>query len=91
MEKYVHDYQARYNSEPDSFGGYAYDGFMMVAEALKNAGPDKDKIRVYIETSIRKWVATGGIFNMSDKDHCGLDKNAFEMVVVKNGDWAIIK
>jgi len=29
--------------------------------------------------------------HMSAKDHCGLDKDAFEMVVVKNGDWELLK
>ena len=91
LKKYVTDYKARYQSEPDSFGGYAYDAFMMVTEALKKVGPDKNKIRDYIETRIRKWVGTGGTFNMSSKDHCGLDKDAFEMVVVKNGDWELVK
>ena len=91
LAKYVKDYKNSYKTEPDSFGGYAYDGFMMVTEALKKVGPDKNKIRDYIETGITKWVATGGIFNMSAKDHCGLDKDAFEMVVVRNGDWELLK
>jgi branched-chain amino acid transport system substrate-binding protein len=91
LVKYVKDYKNSYKTEPDSFGGYAYDAFMMVTEALKKVGPDKSKIRDYVETRITKWVATGGIFNMSAKDHCGLDKDAFEMVVVKNGDWELLK
>jgi branched-chain amino acid transport system substrate-binding protein len=91
LTKYVQDYKALYKNEPDSFGGYAYDSLTMVVEALKKVGPDKQKVRDYIETKIRKWVATGGTFNMSSKDHCGLDKDAFEMVVVKNGDWVLIK
>jgi branched-chain amino acid transport system substrate-binding protein len=41
--------------------------------------------------NIKKWPGTGGIFTMSPDDHCGLDKEAFEMVVVKNGDWEILK
>ena len=91
LAKYVQDYKALYKIEPDSFGGYAYDALTMVAEALKKVGPDRQKIRDYIETKIKKWVATGGTFNMSAQDHCGLDKDSFEMVVVKNGDWALIK
>ncbi len=91
LAKYVHDYKALYKTEPDSFGGYSYDAVTMIVEAMKKVGPDKQKIRDYIETKIRKWVATGGTFNMSPKDHCGLDKDAFEMVVVRNGDWALIK
>lgn len=91
LKKYTHDYESRFKSEPGSFGGYAYDAFMMVVEALKKVGPDKKKIRDYIENNIKNWPATSGIFNMSPSDHCGLDKDAFEMVVVKNGDWEILK
>ena len=91
LKKFAQDYEARFKSEPGTFGGHAHDSFMIVVEALKKVGPDKNKIREYIETNIRKWPATGGIFNMSPKDHCGLDKDAFEMVVVRNGDWALVK
>ncbi len=91
LKKYVSDYEGKYRSEPGTFGGHAYDAFMMVVEALKKVGPDKQKIRDYIETHIKNWPGTGGIFNMSPKDHCGLDMKAFEMVIVKNGDWEILK
>ncbi|MCS7203021.1 MAG: ABC transporter substrate-binding protein [Thermodesulfovibrio sp.] len=91
LKKYVTDYMARYKSEPGTFGGHAYDALMMVVEALKNVGPDRKKIRDYIETKIKKWPGTGGIFNMSPEDHCGLDMTSFEMVIVKNGDWEILK
>lgn len=91
LKKYVTDYKTRYKSEPGTFGGHAYDSLMMVVEALKNVGPDKNKIRDYIETKIKKWPGTAGIFNMSPNDHCGLDMKAFEMVIVKNGEWEILK
>lgn len=91
LKKYEEDYKARYKGEPGTFGGHAYDALMMVVEALKKVGPSKKKIRDYIETNIKNWPGTGGIFNMSPKDHCGLDMTAFEMVVVKNGDWEILK
>ncbi|MCX8030635.1 MAG: ABC transporter substrate-binding protein [Thermodesulfovibrionales bacterium] len=91
LRKYSQEYEARYKSEPGAFGGYAYDSLMMVVEAIKKVGPDRKKIRDYIENSIKNWPGTGGIFNMSSKDHCGLDKDSFEMVIVKNGDWEIIK
>lgn len=91
LKKYSTDYEARFKSEPGTFGGHSYDAFMMTVEALKKVGPDKKKIRDYLENNIKNWPGTGGIFNMSASDHCGLDKDAFEMVVVKNGDWEIIK
>ena len=91
LKKYTQDYEAKYKSEPGTFGGHAYDSIMMLVEALKSAGPDKKKMKDYIETNIKKWPGTGGIFNISPDDHCGLDKDAFEMVVVKNGEWEILK
>lgn len=91
LKKYVTDYEARYRSEPGTFGGHAYDALMIVVDALKNVGPDKKKIRDYIENKIKKWPGIGGIFNMSPNDHCGLDMSAFEMVIIKNGKWEILK
>ncbi|MFQ3573018.1 MAG: ABC transporter substrate-binding protein [Thermodesulfovibrionales bacterium] len=91
LKKYATEYEARFKAEPSTFGGHAYDAFMMITEAIKKVGSDRQKIRDYIENNIKNWPGTGGIFNMSDKDHCGLDKDAFEMVVVKDGDWALIK
>ncbi|MGO9953126.1 MAG: ABC transporter substrate-binding protein [Dissulfurispiraceae bacterium] len=91
LKKFTYDYEARFKGEPGTFGGHAYDSFTMIIEALKKVGPDKNKIRDYIETRIKKWPGTGGIFNMSPKDHCGLDMGAFEMVEVRNGDWILIK
>ncbi len=91
LKKYTQDYEAKYKSEPGTFGGHAYDAIMILVEALKKVGPDKKKIKDYIENNIKKWPGTGGIFSLSPDDHCGLDKEAFEMVVVKNGDWEILK
>ena len=36
-------------------------------------------------------VGTAGIFNFSATDHTGLDLNAFEMLTVKDGKFAIYK
>ncbi len=91
LKKFTLDYEARFRSEPGTFGGHAHDSLMMVVEALRKVGPDKKKIRDYIENEIKNWPGTGGIFNMSPSEHCGLDRTAFEMVIVKNGDWELLK
>jgi branched-chain amino acid transport system substrate-binding protein len=91
LKKYAEDYTARYNAEPAIFGGHAYDAFTMIVEALKKVGPDKKKIRDYLETKITNWPGTGGVFKMSPGDHCGLDKDSMDIVVVKNSDWEIAK
>ncbi len=82
-------YKAKYNEELSSFGGHAWDALHMLEKALAAVGSDKAKIRDYLENNIKGFVGQHGIFNMSPKDHNGLTTEAFEMVVVKNGDWAL--
>lgn len=86
--KYKTEYEKRFNADVSTFGGHAYDAIYMMVDALKAVGENKGKIRDYLENNIKNWPGTGGIFNMSPQDHTGLKKDAFEMIVVKNGDWA---
>jgi branched-chain amino acid transport system substrate-binding protein len=86
--KYKTEYEKRFKTDVSTFGGHAYDAIYMLVDALKAVGPNKAKIRDYLETKIRNWPGTGGVFNMSPQDHTGLNKDAFVMIVVKNGDWA---
>jgi branched-chain amino acid transport system substrate-binding protein len=87
--EYAKAYSAKHNEPASAFGGYAWDALNMVVKALEAVGPDKAKIRDYLENDIKGFVGQQGIFNMSPKDHNGLTKEAFEMVVVKNGKWAL--
>jgi branched-chain amino acid transport system substrate-binding protein len=86
--KYKTDYEKRFKTDVSAFGGYAWDALYMLVDALKAEGPQKAKIRNYLETKIKNWPGASGIFTMSPQDHTGLKKDAFEMIVVKNGDWA---
>jgi branched-chain amino acid transport system substrate-binding protein len=87
--KYMKDYMAKYNEPLSSFGGHAWDALQMVVQALENVGDDKAKIQSYLENNIKGFVGQHGIFNFSVEDHNGLTKDAFNMVVVKDGDWAL--
>lgn len=87
--KYMKDYMAKYNEPLSSFGGHSWDALNMVVQALSKVGNDRAKIRDYLENHIKGFVGQHGIFNYSPDDHNGLNKDAFNMVVVKNGDWAL--
>lgn len=89
--KYKTEYERRYKKDVSTFGGHAYDAIMMAVDALKAVGPDKKRIRDYIEQKIRYWPGTGGIFNMSPTDHTGLGPDAFDMIEVVNGDWELAR
>lgn len=89
--EYLKFYTAKYHEPLSSFGGHAWDALHLVAKALKAVGCNRAAIRDYLETKTAGFVGQHGIFNYSPDDHIGLDKSAFQMVVVKNGDWALVK
>jgi branched-chain amino acid transport system substrate-binding protein len=88
IEIYNKAYQEKYSEPLSSFGGHGWDALNLVIDALKAVGPDSAKIRDYIETRTN-FIGQHGVFNFSPTDHNGLTKEAFEMVVVKDGDWAL--
>jgi branched-chain amino acid transport system substrate-binding protein len=88
---YTKAYQEKYNMDVSTFGGHAYDGLMLVVNAIKTAGTtDKAKVREALETT-RNYVGTGGVVNMSPTDHMGLDLSAFRMLEIRDGAWALVK
>jgi branched-chain amino acid transport system substrate-binding protein len=88
--KYSKDYMARYNKPVASFGGHAWDSLALVVNALKAVGCDKAGIRDYIENT-KNFVGQHGIFNFSPEDHNGLTwVQSFNMITVKNGEWALV-
>jgi len=90
LVKYMKDYESKYNEAPSTFGGHAYDAFIILVEAIKKAGTDREKARDAIE-NIKGLAGTGGVFNFSAQDHNGLGMDSFEMLTVKNGKFALYK
>ncbi|GAB4303129.1 MAG: ABC transporter substrate-binding protein [Roseovarius sp.] len=78
--------------EPVStFGGHAYDGFMILIDAIKRAGStDPAAIRDAIENT-KGFMGTAGEVNMSPEDHLGLNLSAFRMLEIRNGDWTLVE
>lgn len=89
LKDYDQAYRKSFNVEASTFGGYAYDSFLLISEALKT-GSSPEQIRDGLE-GIKKLVSISGIYTMSPSDHNGLDLNAFEMVKIVKGDWEIAK
>jgi branched-chain amino acid transport system substrate-binding protein len=86
--QYLNMYKAAYNEPLSAFGGYAWDAIYLLADSLKAVGGNKGKIRNYLENK-KGFVGQSGVFNFSAADHNGLDKTAFQMVVVKGDTWAL--
>jgi branched-chain amino acid transport system substrate-binding protein len=88
---YIADYEAKYKKAVSGFGGYAWDGLEILAQALEKAGSERSKIRDEIE-KVENHVGISGIFRFSPKEHNGLTKEeAFVMVKIVNGNWQVIQ
>jgi branched-chain amino acid transport system substrate-binding protein len=88
LVKYKNDYESKYKEDASTFGGHAYDAFMIITKAIGEAGLDKAKVRDAIE-NMQGFVGTGGVFNFSAENHTGLGLDAFEMITVKDGKFAL--
>ncbi|MGE5285071.1 MAG: ABC transporter substrate-binding protein [Actinomycetota bacterium] len=85
--KYKKDYESKYKDEASTFGGHAYDAFLILVKGIEKAkSTDKEAVRTAIE-NLHNVVGTGGTFYFSPSDHNGLNVDAFEMLTVKNGQF----
>ena len=90
VEAYKKAYEQKTGQPVSTFGGHAYDGLMILVQAMQRAkSADKIKVRDEIEKT-KGYVGTGGIVTMSPTDHMGLDLSAFRMLEIKNGEWALV-
>jgi branched-chain amino acid transport system substrate-binding protein len=90
LASYDAAYKKRFGVEASTFGGYAYDGFTLLVNAIKSKGAQQAQIREGLEKS-KNVPSVSGVFNMSPADHNGLNLSAFEMVRITKGDWALTK
>jgi branched-chain amino acid transport system substrate-binding protein len=82
----------------NAFGGYAYDGMLLlnaaVPEAMKKAKPGTPEFREALRAAlenVKNVVGTHGVYNMDPKTHNGLDERARVLVHVQNGAWRLVK
>jgi branched-chain amino acid transport system substrate-binding protein len=90
LPKYKKDYENQYKEGVSTFGGHAYDALLILTKAIKKAGStDPEKVRDAIER-LTGIVGTAGVFNFSPEYHNGLSMDAFEMLTVTDGKFAIM-
>lgn len=94
VSDYKKEYEGKHGPPVSTFGGHAYDSLWIVINAMKakKVTPDMplDKARDLIRDGVEEtkgWIGVHGEFNMSPKDHVGLDKDKSLMIltVVEGG------
>ena len=86
--KYKADYEGKFKEDASTFGGHGYDAMTILAEAIKVAGNDREKVRDAVE-NLKNFPGTGGVFSFTAEDHNGLDINSFVMLTVKDGKFVL--
>ncbi|MBO9425873.1 ABC transporter substrate-binding protein [Labrenzia sp. R4_1] len=83
-------YEEEYGEAVSTFGGYAYDAFRLMTDAMARAGSsDPSAIRDALEAT-SGMVGTTGTYTFSPDDHLGLDLSAFRMLEIRDGKWTSI-
>ncbi len=81
-----------------TFGAHGWDAVVLlqvaIPEALKKGQPGTKEFRAALRDAlenVKNAAGAHGIYNMSAKDHLGLDQRAAVMVMIKNGGWELQK
>ena len=96
---YVKRYEAKYGAGSRSlFGATAWDASLWlnaaIPVALKKGAPGSAEFRTGLRDAIeglKEFVGSQGVFNLSDKDHNGVDERSQVMVKVEAGQWKLVK
>jgi len=84
-------YRARYGEETDVYGGQAWDGIGMVAQAIARAGSsERGKIRTGLEEHVREYKGVGGVFTFTRERHWGLAKSDVVMIEWRQGKFRLV-
>ena len=97
--EYVTRFESTYGPNTRTlFGATAWDVFFMVRQvvgtsAVKATKPGTPEFRAALRDgmeNLRGFISAEGVYNMSDKDHNGVDASGQVLVRVENGRWKLV-
>lgn len=77
---FVEAYQERFDEFPNVFAGQTFDGMMLVAEAIRQAGTTEGAALAEALESITGYVGVTGEYNLSPEDHSGLSSEQAQII-----------
>jgi len=93
--KYTADFEALHGEGTvDTFGGHAWDGFMLVTNAirsLEDKGLEVNRAGIRDEIESAELVGISGVFHMSASDHLGLAPDCLVLVQIADGEWVLLE
>jgi branched-chain amino acid transport system substrate-binding protein len=96
---YVTRYEAAYGKgSATTFGAHSWDAAILlekaVPQALKIAKPGTKEFRSALRDALENThdvIGAHGVYNMSAKDHVGLDQRSRVMVTIEGGGWKLVR
>jgi branched-chain amino acid transport system substrate-binding protein len=96
--EFMKRYEAKFNLGRNAFAGYSYDAVLLVDAAaqvaLKKAKPGTPEFRAALRDAlenVKNVVGTHAVYTMTPTNHNGMDERARVLVVVKDGQWRLMK
>jgi branched-chain amino acid transport system substrate-binding protein len=86
LTSFATKYVKKTGAEPGLYAAYGYDTALSLVEAIRVAGPDRDKIRDALEAQ-KNLRVLNGLINRSDKDHNGLETDWVKIRVNAAEKW----
>ncbi|OOV89379.1 ABC transporter substrate-binding protein [Pseudomonas sp. MF4836] len=101
-KKIASDYTAAYQkltgSAPATFGGNTFDAGLLLQKAIpiaaQKAAPGTPEFRAALRDALEQsheLAGTQGVYNITPQDHSGFDERGRELIVVKNGNWTLLR
>jgi branched-chain amino acid transport system substrate-binding protein len=96
---YVTRYEAAYGKgSATTFGAHSWDAAILLEKAvplaLKIAKPGTKEFRSALRDALESThdvIGAHGVYNMSAKDHVGLDQRSRVMVTIEGGGWKLVR
>ncbi len=92
IRQFMADYEAYTGKKADSFAGHAWDGLQWILMAMEQL-PDglslqerRAAIRDNLETYVKDWPGTGGVFTLEPDDHLGVKDYTTALTLVQVQD-----
>jgi len=94
IQEFIHLYQDVFHYDRqfpiNTHSGYAWDAIYIVANAMKKAGTDNEKLRDAIEKTTG-YVGVSGTYHITPEDHNGLGMDSMVLVQISEGQWKLLQ
>ena len=96
--EFMKRYEDKFKLGRNAFAGYSYDAVLLTEAAakvaLKKAKPGTPEFRAAMRDAlenVKDVVGTHAVYTMTPANHNGMDERARVLVVVKDGQWRLMK